>query len=152
MIEKTKIPESFLVDHTTMVAPNIRKTGVQSGPNGDMISKFDMRFVKPNTDSIPTAAIHTLEHLLATYMKNTLADVIDISPMGCRTGFYLTIWGDIEPQVIRGSLIDALKKIVTTKFEDIPGISAKECGNYRDHSLFGAREYADSVLKGFESQ
>lgn len=152
MTEKIKIPESFLIDHTTMVAPNIRKTGVQSGPKGDMVSKFDMRFIKPNTDSIPSAAIHTIEHLLATYMKTTLDNVIDISPMGCRTGFYLSIWGDIASEQIKDALINSLEKILETKFEDIPGISPKECGNYRDHSLFGAKEYTSQVLEGFKAQ
>ena len=151
MPEKNKIPESFLIDHTTMPAPNIRKTGVQSGPKGDKLSKFDMRMVKPNTDAIPTGALHTMEHLLATYMKNKLEGVVDISPMGCRTGFYLTIWGDIEPDVIKESLIYSLKEILNTKLEDVPGLSAKECGNYKDHSLFGAQEYAKQILGGFNS-
>lgn len=152
MTEKAKIPESFLIDHTTMAAPNIRKTGVQTGPKGDMISKFDLRFIKPNTDSIPTAAIHTIEHLLATYMKNKLDGVIDVSPMGCRTGFYLTIWGDIDSKIIKDALMYSLGRIIETKFEEIPGISAKECGNYRDHSLFGAQEYARKILEGFKAQ
>jgi len=93
MAKPIKIPESFLIDHTAMIAPQVRKVGVQTGPAGDRVSKFDLRFIKPNTDAMPTAAIHTLEHLLATYMKEYLEGVIDISPMGCRTGFYLSIWG-----------------------------------------------------------
>ncbi len=149
MNNETKIPESFLIDHTTMKAPNVRKTGTQCGPDGDIISKFDLRFIKPNTDAIPTGAIHTMEHLLATYMKNRLEGVIDISPMGCRTGFYLIVWGDIDSDEIKSALLYSLDKILTTRFEDIPGISAKECGNYRDHSLFGAQEYAHQVIEGF---
>lgn len=144
-----KILESFTIDHTTMVAPNIRKAGVFKGPQGDQISKFDLRFVKPNTESIPTAALHTLEHLLATYMKSSLEGVIDLSPMGCRTGFYLTIWGDIESDAIKKALIKSLKEVVSANWEDVPGTTAKECGNYRDHSLFGAKEYAKIVLWGW---
>ena len=150
MAESKKIPESFLIDHTAMIAPQIRKAGVQTGPSGDMVSKFDLRFVRPNTECLPTAAIHTLEHLLATYMKEYLDGVIDISPMGCRTGFYLSIWGDIDPDVIKEALIHSLRKIITTEWKDVPGISAKKCGNYRDHSLFSAKEFADKILKGFE--
>jgi S-ribosylhomocysteine lyase len=150
MTSKYKQLESFSIDHLTMPAPNVRKAEVQTGPAGDKVTKFDLRFVKPNTDSIPTAAIHTLEHLLATYMKAHLQGVIDISPMGCRTGFYLSIWGDIEPGTIKLALIASLKEILTTEWQDVPGTTAKECGNYRDHSLFGAKEYAAQVLKGFE--
>ena len=148
-MNKKKIPESFLIDHINMPAPNVRKAGIQSGPKGDKISKFDLRFTKPNTDSIPTAAIHTLEHLLATYMKSLLDNVIDVSPMGCRTGFYLTIWGDVEPEIIKKALIKSLQLILETEWRNVPGVSAKECGNYRDHSLFGAKEYARKILEGF---
>lgn len=148
-MNKKKIPESFLIDHINMPAPNVRKAGIQSGPKGDKISKFDLRFTKPNADSIPTAAIHTLEHLLATYMKSLLDDVIDVSPMGCRTGFYLTIWGDIEPETIKKALTKSLQLILETEWRDVPGVSARECGNYRDHSLFGAQEYARKILEGF---
>jgi len=150
MAKPIKIPESFLINHNEMKAPQVRKVGVQTGPAGDMISKFDLRFLKPNTDAIPTGAIHTLEHLLATYMKAHLDGVIDISPMGCRTGFYLSIWGDIEPATIERALIKSLKQILKTKWEDVPGTAARECGNYRDHSLFSAKEYAGAILEGFK--
>ena len=150
MAKPQKIPESFLIDHTGMAAPQVRKAGVLSGPAGDKVSKFDLRLVRPNSGAIPTAAIHTLEHLLATYMKNHLEGVIDISPMGCRTGFYLSIWGDIESDIIKQALVKSLKQILDTRWEDVPGTTAKECGNYRDHSLFSAKEYAAEILKGFE--
>ena len=150
MTKPTKVPESFLVDHIEMKAPQVRKAGVQKGPAGDKVSKFDLRFVKPNTEAIPTAAIHTLEHLLATYMKTHLEGVIDISPMGCRTGFYLSIWGDIKNDDIQQALIKSLNQILDTQWQDVPGTTAKECGNYRDHSLFSAKEYAAKILKGFE--
>ncbi|MCP4582432.1 MAG: S-ribosylhomocysteine lyase, partial [candidate division Zixibacteria bacterium] len=110
---------------------------------------FDLRFIKPNSDAIPTGAIHTLEHLLATYMRTDLPDIIDISPMGCRTGFYLSSWGDIDSKSVKNALINSLKNIIDTKWEDVPGISPDQCGNYRDHSLFSAKEYAGIVLKGY---
>ena len=150
MSETKKIPDSFSIDHINMHAPQVRKAGVFAGPAGDKVSKFDLRFVKPNTESIPTGAIHTLEHLLATYMKDYLDGVIDISPMGCRTGFYLSIWGDVEPNVIEIALIKSLHKVVETNWEDVPGTKEIECGNYRDHSLPGAKKYAKQVLEGFE--
>jgi len=150
MSKPTKIPESFLIDHDTMTAPQIRKAGVYSGSAGDKISKFDLRLVKPNIECLPTAAMHTLEHLLATYIKEFLNGVIDISPMGCRTGFYLLMWEDVGTDTVKDALIKSLKKVIITKWEDVPGTERKECGNYRDHSLFGAKEYAKQVLEEFE--
>jgi S-ribosylhomocysteine lyase len=84
------------------------------------------------------------------YMKTHLDGVIDISPMGCRTGFYLSIWGDVESDTIQQALIKSLGQILETKWEDVPGTTAKECGNFRDHSLFSAKEYAAQVLEGFK--
>ena len=146
MIKSNTVPKSFSVDHTSMSAPQVRKAEVSSGPCGDVISKFDLRLIKPNTDALPTAAVHTLEHLLATYMRECLSGVIDLSPMGCRTGFYLLLWGDVKPDVVRQALIDSLRRILSAKWEDVPGTSAESCGNYRDHSLFSAQEYARQIL------
>ena len=144
--------ESFQLDHLSMPAPQVRMAGHQTGPKGDIISKFDLRFVKPNTDAIPTAALHTLEHLLATYMREYLDGIIDLSPMGCRTGFYLTVWGEVDSKRVETALVNSLKRITATAWEDVPATTAKECGNYRDHSLFGAIEYARTVIAGFESR
>ena len=132
-----------------MAAPQVRPAGVQTGPKGDVISKFDLRFLKPNTDAIPTAAVHTLEHLLATYMRERLVGIVDLSPMGCRTGFYLTVWGEVSGEAVRDALLYSLQKVIATEWSDVPGTTAKECGNYRDHSLFGAQEYARQVIEGF---
>ncbi len=142
-------PESFAVDHLTMPAPQVRPAGMSKGPAGDVVSKFDLRFLKPNAGAMPTAAVHTLEHLLATYMREHLDNIIDISPMGCRTGFYLSVWGMAQPQTIQHALLASLRQIMETTEADVPGLSAAECGNYRDHSLFAAREYAKLVLDGF---
>lgn len=149
MEKQIQTPESFSIDHTSMAAPQVRKAGLQAGPIGDQISKFDLRLVKPNTESIPTGALHTMEHLLALYLRQHLEDIIDISPMGCRTGFYLIVWGDVSPETVKSALIDSLRQILVTKWDDVPGTTAKECGNYRDHSLFSAKEYARMVLNGF---
>ena len=68
--------------------------------------------------------------------------------MGCRTGFYLSIWGDREPEEIKNALESALKDVL--KAEEMPAANEIQCGNYRDLSLFGAKEYAKEVLeKGF---
>lgn len=149
MNNQTKTVESFSLDHTTMPAPQVRKAGLLSGPLGDQISKFDLRLIKPNSDAIPTGALHTMEHLLALFLRQQLGDIIDCSPMGCRTGFYLTVWGDVTADTIQTALVESLRLIVETKWEDVPGTTAKECGNYRDHSLFAAQEYAKMILTGF---
>lgn len=148
--EMKNVPESFSIDHTIMPAPQVRKAGLLTGPMGDKLSKFDLRFLKPNVEAMPTAALHTLEHLLAMFLRENLENIIDLSPMGCRTGFYLTIWGDISVENVQEALCKSLKQVLITEQPDVPGLSAKECGNFRDHSLFSAREYAQKVLEGFQ--
>ena len=119
--------ESFKLDHNKVKAPFVRKCCVLDGKMGDKVSKFDLRFLQPNKEAFGTAAMHGLEHLLATYLREELEGLIDLSPMGCRTGFYLVMWA-----------------------EEMIAATSVECGNYRDLSLFGAKEYAKYVLdKGF---
>ena len=148
MAESAGIPESFSVDYRKMSAPQVRKAGMLTGRAGDQISKFDLRSVKPNTESLPTGAVHTLEHLLATFMRENLDGIIDISPMGCRTGFYLSLWGDVDPPIVRDALVRSLCKVLETDWNSVPGISEGECGNYRGHSLSSAKEYVRQVLEG----
>lgn len=137
--------ESFKLDHTKVKAPYVRKCCVLDGKLGDKVSKFDLRFLQPNVEAFGTAAIHGLEHLLATYLREELDGIIDLSPMGCRTGFYLIMWGDIEPSYVKLGLEKALQKVIDSK--EMIAASEVECGNYRDLSLFGAKEYAKKALK-----
>lgn len=140
--------ESFKLDHTKVKAPYVRKCCVLDGSNGDKVTKFDLRFLQPNAETFGTAAIHGLEHLLATYLRDTLDNIIDLSPMGCRTGFYLIMWGDVEPVLVKDGLEKALNMVLDAN--EIPAATAIECGNYKDLSLFGAKEYAKEALeKGF---
>lgn len=136
--------ESFLLDHNTVKAPYVRLAGTEQ-EQGAVIQKYDLRFLQPNTDALPTAAVHTFEHLLATWMRDELTGIIDISPMGCRTGFYMIMWGEHDIKEIRDALQFVLEKIKTAT--SIPAVTAKECGNYKDHSLFSAQEYAKIVLE-----
>lgn len=137
--------ESFELDHRRVKAPYIRKCGVQIGEKGDQITKFDLRFLQPNKEAFGTAAMHGLEHLLAYELRQNLTGVIDISPMGCRTGFYLTTWGNREPEEIKIALEAALYRILDAN--EVPAANAIQCGNYRDLSLFGAKEYAKAILQ-----
>lgn len=140
--------ESFKLDHTKVKAPYIRKCCVLDGVNGDKVTKFDLRFLQPNVETLGTASIHGLEHLLATYLRETLDNIIDLSPMGCRTGFYLIMWGEVEPQTVKEGLESALDMVL--RVNEMPAATAIECGNYKDLSLFGAKEYAREALeKGF---
>lgn len=137
--------ESFELDHNIVKAPYIRRAGAETHEKGAVVSKFDLRFLQPNEDAFPTGAMHTLEHLLAINMRDYLDGIIDISPMGCRTGFYMITWGEPSLEKVRNALVKTLE--IVGKTEIVPATTAKECGNFRDHSLFGAKIYASQVLE-----
>ena len=140
--------ESFELDHRKVKAPYIRKCCVLDGEKGDKVSKFDIRFLQPNKEAFGTAAMHGLEHLLAHTLRDKLEGVIDLSPMGCRTGFYLTIWGDRNSNDIKEAVEYSLNKVLEAT--EVPAKNEVQCGNYRDLSLFGAQEFAKEALeKGF---
>lgn len=140
--------ESFELDHRKVKAPYVRKCCVIKGPKGDEVTKFDLRFLQPNIEAFGTAAMHGLEHLLAHELRGKLEGIIDISPMGCRTGFYISIFGNVEPEVMKKALEESLEEVLNAT--EIPAANEIQCGNYRDLSLFGAKEYAKKVLdKGF---
>ena len=140
--------ESFELDHRKVKAPYIRKCCLLNGPKGDEVTKFDIRFLQPNKEAFGTAAMHGLEHLLAFELRKNLDGIIDLSPMGCRTGFYLSIFGNRDSEEIKVAVENALKEILEAK--EIPAANEIQYGNYRDLSLFGAKEYAKEALnKGF---
>ncbi|MDZ7800802.1 MAG: S-ribosylhomocysteine lyase [Trueperaceae bacterium] len=141
--------ESFDLDHTKVRAPYVRLAGRNAGPRGDRLSKWDLRLVQPNGGEIPTAALHTIEHLLAGYLRGALdggdTEVVDASPMGCRTGFYLVMLGEPDAERVRDAFEEALRGVATHEGE-IPGCAPERCGNWRDHSLHGAHTWARDVL------
>lgn len=137
--------ESFELDHRKVKAPYIRRCCLLNGPKGDHVTKFDIRFLQPNKEAFGTAAMHGLEHLLAYKLRDTLEGIIDLSPMGCRTGFYLSIFGDRDASEIKVAVENALSEIL--KATEIPAANDIQCGNYRDLSLFGAKEYAKEALE-----
>ena len=103
--------ESFNLDHTKVKAPYIRLAGVIKGKNGDEIYKYDLRFKQPNKGHMEMPAVHSLEHLMAEISRDYSDQIVDISPMGCQTGFYLTV---INPSanLIYVTLITLLLSIV----------------------------------------
>ena len=138
---------SFTVNHLDLL-PGIyvsRKDHV--GDN--VITTFDLRVTRPNVEPpMDTAGIHTVEHIFATFLRNNKewADkTIYFGPMGCRTGFYLVMWGDVEAKAVKEGLERSLEKVLNA--EEMIAATSVECGNYRDLSLFGAKEYAKYVLE-----
>lgn len=132
---------SFRVDHTRLT-PGLYVSRI----DGD-VTTYDLRFIKPNTPPfLEVAAIHTIEHLVATYVRNSVHkdSVIYFGPMGCRTGFYFLSRGLTDAQVLM-LLREAMA--FTAAFDgEVPGVSAEECGNYREHDLPHAREDAARML------
>lgn len=143
--------ESFTLDHTAVKAPYVRLIGTESGPKGDVISNFDVRLVQPNEEEIPTGGLHTIEHTMAALLRPRLNGLIDFSPFGCRTGFHMIVWGEPTVQEVAEAVVDSLSDIAQRiEWEDVPGTTAESCGNYRDHSLHSAREWAARILtQGF---
>ena len=133
--------DSFNLDHTKVTAPYVRLAARKVGEKGDIVSKYDIRFTQPNKEFMTTGAIHTLEHLIAEYIRDEMEDVIDLSPMGCRTGFYFTIWGQPTEEEVANHLLNVLRK-VSVWDKAIPATTEKECGNYKDHDLEGAKSFA----------
>ena len=140
--------ESFTLDHTKVKAPYVRLITVETGAKGDKISNYDLRLVQPNENAIPTAGLHTIEHLLAGLLRDRLDGVIDCSPFGCRTGFHLITWGEHSTTEVAKALKSSLEEIAYhTGWKDVQGTTIESCGNYRDHSLFSAKEWSKKILE-----
>ena len=143
--------DSFNLDHTKVTAPYVRLAARKVGEKGDIVSKYDIRFTQPNKEFMTTGAIHTLEHLIAEYIRDEMEGVIDLSPMGCRTGFYFTIWGQPTEEEVANHLLNVLRK-VSVWDKAIPATTEKECGNYKDHDLEGAKSFAKRWCDGIEKK
>ena len=124
---------SFTVNHDTLM-PGAYVSRI----DGD-ITTYDLRFIKPNIPPfLPNPVMHTIEHLFATYARNSeYADrVIYFGPMGCRTGFYFLV-RDMSQQKALALIKETVKKC-SEHMGEIPGNTAAECGNYKEHDLEGA--------------
>ncbi len=132
-----KTIQSFRINHDTLM-PGLYTSRV----DGDVVT-YDLRFVHPNTPPfLDVAAMHTLEHLFATYVRNSVFEdnIIYFGPMGCRTGFYFLTRGMSEEQVI--ALTRETLTFIADYEGDIPGATKRECGNYLEHDLAGAKAVA----------
>ncbi len=141
--------ESFRVDHTRLL-PGLyvsRRDGGEEKP----VTTFDLRFTRPNLEPVmDVPAIHTIEHLGATFLRNSARkdDIIYFGPMGCRTGFYLVMFGHLNSEDAL-PLVRAMLNFILGFEGPIPGASPEECGNYLDQNLnmakFYARKYAHAL-------
>ena len=143
--------DSFTVDHTRMQAPAVRVAKQMRTPHGDPITVFDLRFCVPNQEILPERGIHTLEHLFAGFMRDHLngsdVEIIDISPMGCRTGFYMSLIGTPDEARVAAAwsaaMEDVLKVVDQAK---IPELNEYQCGTYQMHSLEEGHGIARAIL------
>mgnify|MGYP003393224801 FL=1 len=127
---------SFTIDHIKL-QPGLyvsRKDKVGS----ETLTTFDLRVTKPNDEPVMnTAEVHTIEHLAATYLRNEpdwKDRVIYFGPMGCRTGFYLILAGDLNSRDVLELVKDCFRFVRDFRGE-VPGASSKDCGNYLDMNL-----------------
>lgn len=132
---------SFTVNHNTL------QRGIYTSRIDGDITTYDIRMKLPNGgDYLETPAMHTIEHLFATFVRNSnfKDEIIYFGPMGCRTGFYFLV-RKVSPEDVISLVQDSLKFI--SEFEgEIPGVSKIECGNYLEHDLIGAKKECKEML------
>jgi S-ribosylhomocysteine lyase len=143
--------DSFKVDHTKMKAPAVRVAKTMQTKSGDTVSVFDLRFCIPNKDKISETSIHTLEHLFAGFIREHLnsdnVEIIDVSPMGCRTGFYMSLLGEPKEELVADAWSRSMSDVLGVESEsNIPELNIYQCGTYKMHSLDDAKETAKKVL------
>ena len=148
---------SFTIDHDKLLRGIYVSRKDMVGQ--EVITTFDVRIKKPNFEPcLDTSAIHTLEHLMAVYIRGREdweEKVIYVGPMGCRTGMYLIFKGDLEPLDILDLMKDTFKYIADYT-DEIPATTSKECGNYLDHNIHYARyecqKFLDEVLENIKEE
>jgi S-ribosylhomocysteine lyase len=142
--------ESFDLDHNAVKAPYVRHCGVHKVGSDGVVNKFDIRFSQPNKQTMKPDAIHTLEHLLAFNIRKHSEkydhfDIIDVSPMGCQTGFYLVVSGEPTVSEIIDLLEDTMKDAIN--ITEIPAANERQCGQAKLHDLEGAKRLMNFWLQ-----
>ena len=138
--------ESFKVNHINLY-PGIYVSR-RDYHDSVCVTTFDLRFTSPNREPVmDTPAIHTIEHLGATYLRNCeyKSDVVYFGPMGCRTGFYLLMFNELESEDIH-ELVNSMCKYILNFEGEIPGARKEECGNYSEQNLDMAKYYVKKYL------
>lgn len=150
---------SFSVDHL-LLEPGVYVSRIDRDPaSGVAVTTFDLRLTAPNKEPVMnTAECHTIEHLGATFLRNHVewsSRIVYFGPMGCRTGFYLVVFGEVASEEIL-PLVRELFEFVAGFEGDIPGAAPEECGNYLDQNLpmakWLARRYLDRDLAGIDEK
>ncbi|MFS7004595.1 S-ribosylhomocysteine lyase [Carnobacterium maltaromaticum] len=136
--------ESFNLDHTKVKAPYVRLAGRKDGENGDVILKYDVRFKQPNKEHMEMKSLHSLEHLTAELIRNHADYVVDWSPMGCQTGFYLTVINHHNYDDILSVLEATMKDVLVAT--EVPASNEVQCGWAASHTLEGAQQLATEFL------
>ncbi|CAM4051000.1 S-ribosylhomocysteine lyase [Helcobacillus massiliensis] len=144
MAEKMNV-ESFNLDHRKVEAPYIRIADRKDLGSGVRLTKFDLRFTQPNREHLESEVVHSLEHMMAEHSRNHSDVVIDISPMGCRTGFYLLVSGDMEAQDAADLVEATLNDLVAA--DEVPAANEIQCGWGAHHDLDGAKREASRFLE-----
>lgn len=139
---------SFTIDHTRL-EPGIYVSRKDTTPSGDVITTFDIRMTRPNREAaLSPEALHAIEHLAATYLRNNpewASRVVYWGPMGCCTGNYLLLSGDLRSRDILPLMRDTMSFVADYEGE-VPGASARDCGNYTFMDLEAARQAARRYL------
>ena len=142
---------SFTIDHLKLL-PGVyvsRKDHIGT----ETVTTFDIRMTRPNFEPVMnTAEVHTIEHLAATFLRNDAEfgdQIVYFGPMGCRTGFYLLLAGDLDSMDII-PLLTRLYEFMADFQGEVPGAAAKDCGNYLDMNLpmakYLSKKFLDEVL------
>lgn len=142
-MEKMNV-ESFNLDHTKVKAPYVRLAGRKDGENGDVILKYDVRFKQPNKEHMEMKSLHSLEHLTAELIRNHADYVVDWSPMGCQTGFYLTVINHDNYDDILSVLEATMRDVLVAT--EVPASNEVQCGWAASHTLEGAQQLATEFL------
>ncbi len=148
---------SFQIDHLRLLT-GLYVSRVDGAP-GARVTTFDLRMTAPNREAVmSTGAVHAIEHLGATYLRNDPAwkdSVLYFGPMGCRTGFYLVVFGELTSEKVL-PLVRELFEFVAGFEGDVPGAAPEECGNYLDQNLpmanWLARRYLDRDLADIDEK
>ncbi len=136
--------ESFNLDHRAVKAPYIRVADRKELPHGDVLVKYDLRFCQPNREHLDMATVHAIEHSVAELIRNHADYVLDFSPMGCQTGFYLMVAGDHPDEEIHHLVSAALTDLLD--LTEVPAANEEQCGWGANHSLTGAKDAARRFL------
>ncbi len=136
--------ESFNLDHRAVAAPYLRVADRKVLPGGDALTKIDVRFCQPNVEHLDMPVVHSLEHLVAEHARNHTDAVVDFSPMGCQTGFYLLLVGEWQIAAVADLLAATLTDVLGAT--EVPAANEIQCGWGANHTLAGAQDAARRFL------